>query len=146
MLRHSYPLLTLPPIHPTRTIHTPLCFLADILPAELTLDLLLHDIIICAPRVSQCNKPQCKRNAHEANNLVKETTVRKDHGTVVERLFHRVVAGRYGIVVGGSVLEDGELLVEVAREEGEQGDYGEDDVGHEGVGAGGKGRGEAGWC
>lgn len=37
------------------------------------------------------------------------------------------------------MLENREFLVEVAREEGEEGDYGEDYVGYEGVGAGGEG-------
>tara|TARA_R110002003_G_scaffold104_9_gene8251 strand:+ start:5305 stop:5625 length:321 start_codon:yes stop_codon:yes gene_type:complete len=42
------------------------------------------------------------------------------------------------------VFQDGEFLVEVAREEGQEGDDGQDDVGDERVGAGGECCGEAG--
>jgi hypothetical protein len=42
------------------------------------------------------------------------------------------------------VFQDGEFLVEVAREEGQEGDDGQDDVGDEGISARGECCGEAG--
>ena len=41
------------------------------------------------------------------------------------------------------MFENSKLLVEIAREEGEERDYGEDYVGDEGVGAGGERGGDA---
>jgi hypothetical protein len=48
---HDYPYLPnrsarLPPILPTRAIHTPLRLLTNVLPAELALDLLLYDVVV----------------------------------------------------------------------------------------------------
>jgi hypothetical protein len=144
--RHSYPLLTLSPIHPTRTIHTPLRLLANILPTELALNLLLHNVIIRAARIRKCDYPQRQRNAHETDHFVDEIAPREYHRAVVERLFHGVVPRGDGAVVGGAALQDGEFLVEVAREEGEERDYGEDYVRDERVGAGGECGGEATSC
>ncbi len=47
------------------------------------------------------------------------------------------------LIVFGAGFEDGEFLGQVAREEGEERDYGQDDVADEGVGAGGECGGEA---
>ena len=54
-----------------------------------------------------------------------------------------IVPVRYRLVVIRAMFENSKLLVEIAREEGEERDYGEDYVGDEGVGAGGEGGGDA---
>jgi len=91
----SHPLLipssSLPPIHPTRTINTPLRLLADILPTKLTFDLLLHNIIVRAPRVRKRNNPQRQRNTHKPHNLIQKTAIRKHNGAVIQRLRDGVV-------------------------------------------------------
>lgn len=99
---HLCPLL--PPIRPTRTVHTPLRLLTNILPTKLALNLLLHNIIIRAPRIRQRNDPQRQRNAYEPNHLIQEAAVRKHNSPIVKCLFDGVVPVRYGAVVGWAVL------------------------------------------
>lgn len=118
----SAPLL--PPVRPARTVDTSFCLLANILPAVFALDLLLDNVIVRTPRIRKRDNPKRQRNAYEAYDLVQETSVGEHHGAVVERLRHGVVAVGDGAVVVRTVFEDGELLVEVAREEGEEGDDG----------------------
>jgi hypothetical protein len=124
-----------PPILPTCTIHTPFRLFTDILPAKLALDLLLHNIVVRPTTIHTSNHPQAHRDNQEAHNLVDEGTVREHDGTVTKRLILGVVARRDGRVVVGPVFHGGELLVEVPREEGEEGNEGKNDVGYEGVGA-----------
>jgi hypothetical protein len=94
----------LPPIHPTRTIHTPPRLLTNILPTKPTLNLLLHDIIIRPPRIRQRKSPQRKRNTNKPYNLIQETPIRKHYGAVVEGLLDGVVAVRDVGVVLRAVL------------------------------------------
>jgi hypothetical protein len=133
-----------PSILPTRTVYTSLRLLALILSTILTFHLLLHDIIIGPSAVGNRDDPECQRNAHEPDHLVEERPICKHHGAIVESLFDGIVACCYGAIVVRAVFEDSELFVEVAGEEGQEADDGEDDVGDEGVGAGGEGCGEAG--
>jgi hypothetical protein len=65
-------------------------------------------------------------------------SVSQHNGAIVNGLTGRVVAVGDSAVIVGAVLEDGELLVEVSTEEGEERYDGEDDVGYEGVCAGGE--------
>lgn len=130
----SSPLLTTPsfqqassglsPINPTRTINTPLRLLTNILPTKLTLDLLLHNIIIRTPRIRQRNDPQRQRNTQKSYHFIQETAVRKHHRAVVQRLCDGRVAVGYSTVVVGTVFQDRELLVEVTAKEGQERDYG----------------------
>lgn len=66
---HSKPHSTLrspiPPIQPTRAIHTPLRLLANILSAKLTPHLPLDDIIPTAPAIYHSDDPQRQRNSQE---------------------------------------------------------------------------------
>ena len=130
-----------PPILPTRTIHAPLRLLTNILPAKLALDLLLHNIVIRPPRIHARDYPQAHGYDKKPHDLVDERAVCEYYGAVAKRLVLGVVARRDGRVVVGPVFHGCELLVEVPREEGQEGDEGEDDVGHEGVGACGEGGG-----
>jgi hypothetical protein len=82
----------LPPIRPARTVNTPPRLLTNILPAELALDLLLHNIIPTSPGIRQRDYPQRHRNSHEPHDLIEEVTVRQHHGAVVDGLGRRVVA------------------------------------------------------
>jgi hypothetical protein len=61
-------------------------------------------------------------------------------------LFGGVVAIGYGGVVVWTGLQNGEFGIEVAGEEGEERDYGQDYRGDERVCAGGEGGGETGMC
>jgi hypothetical protein len=129
----------LPPIRPTGTVNTPLRLLTNVLPTELALDLLLHDIIPTAPTIRQRNHPQRHSNSHKPHNLVKEVSISQYHGAVVNCLGRCVVPVGYSGVVVWPVFEDSEFLVEVAGEEGEERYDWEDDIGYEGVCAGGEG-------
>lgn len=135
--------LLLPPIQPTRTIHTPFRLLTNILPTILTLDLLLDNIVIRRPTIHGSNHPQAHRNGQKPHNLVDEAAVREHDGAIRERLLGCVVAVGDGGIVRGSALEGCEFGGEVAAEEGEERDYGQDDVGDKGVGAGGEGGGQS---
>jgi hypothetical protein len=102
-----------PPIQPTRTIHTPLRLLRNVLPAILALDLLLDDVVMARPAIETCNHEQAQRDEEEAHDLVEKVTPGPDDGAIVESLLHGVVT-----VAGiGAWAEDREALVEVARYE-----------------------------
>jgi hypothetical protein len=111
------PLPLLPPIHPTRTIYTPLRLLTLPLPAILALDLPLYNIVPTAATIQTRDSPQNTRYQHKPHNLIEEVAIREDDGAVRQRLVFGVVAvGDAGVVVR-AVLEGGKFLVEVACEE-----------------------------
>jgi hypothetical protein len=147
--RQLYPTSSIPllsPIRPTRTVDTPLRLLTDVLPTKLAFHLLLDNIVIRASRIRKRNNPKRQRNAYKAYDLVEKTAVGKHYGAVVERLLDCVIAVGNGAIVVWTVFEDGKLLVQVAREEGEERDDWQDDVGDERVGAGSEGGCETGIC
>lgn len=116
----------------------PTHLLANRLPAILALDLPLHDRIAARPAVRARDGVQRQPHADEIDHLVEEGAVGHDDGAVVDGLRERVVR------VVAAAAQDGELLLEVAVEEGQQGEGREEDGGDEGGDERREGGGEAG--
>lgn len=136
--------LIFPPIQPTRTIDAPPRLLTNILPTILALDLPLDNLILTNPLVTPSDHEKTQRDQRKPQHLVQKAAVKPHHGPVRLRLLHRVVATDLAALVARPAAQDQEALVQVAGEEGEQGDDGEDDVCDEGVGDGCEGGGETG--
>ena len=72
---HPRTTLLLPPILPTRTIHTPLRLLTNPLPAILALDSMLNDLIIRYPGIQLRNNIQRDANTKEVEYFIQEGAI-----------------------------------------------------------------------
>lgn len=125
------PTQILPSIQPSRALGTPPRAVTNPLPAELALDLLLHNRVPTDPLISHADTPKHHRGREEPYQLIEKVAIGENHGAVVKGLGGRVVPAGDGGVVVGTALEEPELDGQVAGEEGEKGDNGEEDVGYE---------------
>jgi hypothetical protein len=90
---------------------------------------MLDDTIILAhPAIDPHNNVEDNPDEKEADHLVKKGAVCHDDGPIVERLLNGVVAAVRAVMVVRPATQDGEFLVQIPVQKGQQRDDREDDA------------------
>ena len=87
-----------------------------------------NTIILAHPGVYTHNSKKDDANDEEANHLVEERPVRHDNSAIVERLPDSVILGIGTVPVVRPAAQDGEFLIQIPVQKGQQRDDGKDNA------------------